>query len=73
VPIHEIRAEVCYRLKIADLLFNKALTDLADGEHIGRYYVNLDPGGAGTLPPSVIPFTWRDRSYYLMTIITKDQ
>jgi len=73
VPIHTVRAAVCYQLKINDPLFDDVLRDI----HLLRIqfsnHLSLDGGLPRDLPPGVKPLTIDNRRYFIMSIFSKNQ
>lgn len=57
VPIHRIRAAVCWELRMSDAEFDAAVYEMLRGERGSDlpYRVNLDPSSYGSLPPSERP------------------
>lgn len=72
--IHELRAEVCHRMKIHGHDFDTVLRNLHSQSLVDdTYVINLDRGGADELPPSEEPFRVGERAFYLITLLTRDQ
>lgn len=75
VPVWELRAAVCWRLRIADAEWDKAINELLHGEHDDlRYQVHLDQASLGQIPGSTRPLvlpssTGLRRIFNVMTII----
>lgn len=70
--IHELRAQVCYRMKIHGHDFDTVLRML----HAQRladeaYAINLDRGGRDEVPPSEEPFHIGERAFYLITLLKR--
>jgi hypothetical protein len=70
VLIHELRAEVCHRLKIHGRTFNAVLEKMHSQtlKH-EKYAINLDRSGGSELLPSEDPFRIGDRAFYLITLL----
>ena len=71
--IHELRAEVCHRMKIHGHDFDTVLRKLHSLSLVHETYViNLDRGGADELPPSEEPFRVGERAFYLITLLKRE-
>jgi hypothetical protein len=71
--IHELRAEVCYRMKIHGHDFDALLRRLHSQSLVDESYaINLDRGGADELPPSEEPFRIGERAFYLITLLKRE-
>ena len=77
VPIYRVRAAACYRLLIADTVFDRALTQLLrnDLDLDIPFGVNIDPAQYGNVPPTELPLrveTSRGaRNYYSMSLVPR--
>ena len=77
VPIHEVRASVCWRLGVPDRVFEDALIQVLTGDSNCDipFRINLDPAQFGTVPPSELPLRLQTRrgiqTYYVMSLIPK--
>jgi len=78
VPVWEARAAVCWRLRIVDDEFDRAVTDMIAGrrgEHL-PWRVHLDQVSVGSIPSSASPVTLTTatagtRAYNVVTIVPK--
>ncbi|MER9168526.1 hypothetical protein NKI12_14295 [Mesorhizobium australicum] len=71
--IHELRAQVCYRMKIHGHDFDSVLRRLHSQSLVDESYaINLDRGGADELPPSEEPFRIGGRAFYLITLLKRE-
>jgi hypothetical protein len=71
--IHELRAEVCHRMKIHGHDFDSVLRKLHAHTLADKTYVlNLDRGGSDEMPPSEEPFRIGDRAFYLITLLKRE-
>jgi hypothetical protein len=70
--IHEVRATVCYRLRIHGWNFNSALRKALNREvTLDGYELHVDSGGGDKLPPSEEPFTLNEKPFYLITVLKR--
>ncbi len=75
VPIHRVRAETCFRLRLPDAVFDRALIDFLAGVRGGDlpFRVNVDPALYGPIPPTELPLRVQTsrgvRTYYSMSIV----
>jgi hypothetical protein len=75
VPIHRVRAEICFRLRIPDAAFDRALIEFLSGSRGGHlpFRVNVDPAIYGSVPPSELPLRVPSqrgvRTYYSMSLV----
>lgn len=78
VPVWEVRAAVCWKLRIVDDEFDRAVTDMIAGrrgqDHPWR--VHLDQVSVGSVPSSATPFVLTTsaagtRTYNVMAIVPK--
>lgn len=77
-PVWELRAAVCWRLRIADSEWDKAIRELLQGGHGDLpYRVHLDQASLGPAPastsPLVIPKAGHRRIFNVMTIIPNNE
>ena len=78
VPVWEARAAVCWKLRIVDDEFDRAVTDMIAG-HRGKdlpWRIHLDQVSVGNTPSSAAPFVLTTsaagtRSYNVITIVPK--
>jgi hypothetical protein len=71
--IHELRADVCHRLKIHGSAFDAVLRRLHSQSLVDETYaINLDRGGGHELPPSEEPFRIDGRAFYLITLLKRE-
>jgi len=74
-PVWELRAAVCWRLRIADSEWDKAIKELLHGDHDDLpYRVHLDQASLGPVPASTSPLvlpssSGHRRIFNVMTII----
>jgi hypothetical protein len=73
-PVWELRAAVCWRLRIADTEWDKAISELLHGAHKDQpYRVHLDQASLGPAPastrPLLLPSPAGSRIFNVMTII----
>ena len=73
VPISDLRALVCYTLKINDEIFNHALRELRGGKWTVDYNITLLRDMYGGVNPSVKPFTIGGNRYYTMSLRKKEE
>ena len=79
VPIHEVRAGVCWNLSTTDGVFERALTLVLSRESESSipFRINLDLAQYGTVPPSEAPLRLPTRrgiqTYFAMSLIPKRQ
>ena len=72
--IHELRAEVCHRMRIHGHDFDSVLRLLhAQKLSDEAYAINLDRGGRDEVPPSEEPFRIGERAFYLITLLKRDK
>jgi hypothetical protein len=79
VPIWEARAAVCWRLRIVDDEFDRAIVDMIAGR-LGLHFqwrVHLDQVSVGSIPSSASPFTLTTavagtRTYNVITVVPKN-
>jgi len=69
VPIHELRAIVCFKLAINDEIFDYVLKGLAEGKYQPKYKVSILRDVHGVLPPSANPLTIGNEHYYTLAIL----
>lgn len=78
VPVWEVRAAVCWKLRIVDDEFDRAVTDMIAGQR-GQdrpWRVHLDQVSVGSVPSSAVPFVLTTsaagtRTYNVMTVVPK--
>lgn len=78
VPVWEVRAAVCWKLKIVDDEFERAVTEMIAGrrgQHL-PWRVHLDQVSVGSIPSSAAPFVLSTqaagiRAYNVMTVVPK--
>ena len=80
VPVHVVRAAVCFRLGLNDADFNTTIRQLLTSEPPDglSYRINLDRAQFGALPPTELPLTIPDRAgrshaYSVMTLVTRTE
>lgn len=78
VPVWEVRASVCWKLRIVDDEFDRAVTDMIAGRRGGDlpWRLHLDQVSIGSMPSSAAPFVLTTsaagtRSYNVMTVVPK--
>ena len=77
VPIHEVRASLCWRLRVPDGVFEDALIQVLTGDSSCDipFRINLDSAQFGTVPPSELPLRLQTRrgiqTYYVMSLVPK--
>ena len=78
-PVWEIRAAVCWRLRISDVEFDRAIEEHTHGEHpdLG-YQLHLDQASLGPAPGSTRPLvlptaSGHRRVFNVMTVIPTDK
>ena len=77
VPIHQVRAGVCWSLRVPDGVFEDALIQVLSGDSDSGipFRINLDPAQFGTVPPSELPLRLQTRrgiqTYYAMSLVPK--
>lgn len=72
VPIHELRAAVCYKLRINDQVFDAAIRGIHQGKSEADYTITLLTDLTETLPPSSSPLRIGDKSFYTLTLMRKE-
>ena len=79
VPIHQVRAGVCWSLGIPDGVFERALLQIlaGEGENTAPFRVNLDPAQFGIVPPSEPPLRLQTgrglRTFFAMSLIPRQR
>lgn len=78
VPVWEVRAAVCWKLRIVDDEFDRAVTDMIAGRRGDElaWRIHLDQVSVGSIPSSAAPFVLTTsaagtRSYNVMTVVPK--
>lgn len=77
VPIYKVRAAVCWRLRIPDAVFDRALVETLAGKRGNAlsFRANVDPAQYGNVPPSELPLrvetTHGIRNYYAMSLVPR--
>ena len=77
VPIHQVRASICWSLGGPDGVFEEALIQVLSGDSNCEipFRINLDSAQFGTVPPSELPLRLQTRrgiqTYYVMSLIPK--
>lgn len=77
VPIYRVRAAVCWRLRVPDAVFDRALVETLAGKRgsDAAFSVNVDPAQYGNVPPSELPLrvetTRGVRIYYAMSLVPR--
>lgn len=75
VPIYRVRAAVCWRLRLPDAVFDRALVEFLRRDQEESFGINVDPAQYGSVPPSVLPLriqTSRGVKFYnSMSIVPK--
>jgi len=77
VPIYKVRAAVCWRLRIPDAVFDRALVETLAGKRGNdlSFRANVDPAQYGNVPPSELPLrvetTHGIRNYYAMSLVPR--
>ncbi|RWI04349.1 hypothetical protein [Mesorhizobium sp.] len=78
VPVWEARAAVCWKLRIVDDEFDRAVTDIIAGRrgHDLPWRVHLDQVSVGSVPTSAVPFILTTaaagtRTYNVITVVPK--
>jgi hypothetical protein len=75
VPIYIVRAHVCWRLRIADAVFDRALFEFLVGERGADlpFRLNLDPAQYGSVPPTELPLriehSGQSKTYYSLSLV----
>jgi hypothetical protein len=79
VPIYRVRAAVCWRLRVSDALFNRALAEFLRGERGDSepFAANVDPTQYGSVPPSERGLQLETKrglqTYYSMSLIPRNE
>ena len=70
VPIHELRASVCYKLKINDEIFDHVVSGLYHGEYDKSmdYSIVLLKDLFGAIPPSAEPLVIGTKRFYSISV-----
>lgn len=78
VPVWEVRAAVCWKLRIVDDEFDRAVTDMIAGRRgeLLPWRLHLDQVSVGNAPSSAAPFVLTTsavgtRTYNVMTVVPK--
>lgn len=78
VPVWDVRAAVCWKLRIVDDEFDRAVTDMIAGRRGNQlpWRIHLDQVSIGSLPSSAAPFVLTTsaagtRTYNVMTVVPK--
>ena len=77
VPIYRVRASVCWRLRITDSVFDRALYQVLAGDSNSDipFGVNVDVAQYGNVPPSELPLRLPTKrglqTYYAMSLVPK--
>lgn len=78
VPVWEVRAAVCWKLRIVDDEFDRAVTDMIAGRRGDQlpWRIHLDQVSVGNTPSSAAPFVLTTsavgtRTYNVMTVVPK--
>jgi hypothetical protein len=78
VPVWEVRAAVCWKLRIVDDEFDRAVTDMIAGRRGDQlpWRIHLDQVSVGSIPSSAAPFVLTTsaagtRTYNVMTVVPK--
>jgi hypothetical protein len=78
VPVWEVRAAVCWKLRIVDDEFDRSVTDMIAGRRGDElpWRIHLDQVSVGSVPSSAAPFVLTTsaggtRAYNVMTVIPK--
>lgn len=78
VPVWEARAAVCWKLRIVDDEFDRAVTDMIAGRRGEQlpWRIHLDQVSVGSIPSSAAPFILTTtaagtRAYNVMTVVPK--
>lgn len=78
VPVWEVRAAVCWKLRIVDDEFDRAVTDMIAGRRGEQlpWRIHLDQVSVGNIPSSAAPFVLTTsavgtRAYNVMTVVPK--
>lgn len=75
VPIYRVRAHVCWRLRIVDAVFDRALLEFLLGERGAQlpFRLNLDPAQYGSVPPTELPLriehSGQSKTYYSLSLV----
>jgi hypothetical protein len=72
VPIHELRAAVCFRLRINDEVFDAVVTDIYKGKVTTNYTLTLLTDLPRILPPSASPLQIGEKSFYTLTLMPEE-
>jgi hypothetical protein len=78
VPVWEVRAAVCWKLRVVDDEFDRAVTDMIAGRRGDAlpWHIHLDQVSVGSIPSSATPFVLTTsaagtRTYNVMTVVPK--
>jgi hypothetical protein len=78
LPVWEVRAAVCWKLRIVDDEFDRAITEMIAGRRAQDrpWRVHLDQVSVGPIPSSAVPFiittgSAGTRTYNVMTVVPK--
>lgn len=78
IPVWEVRAAVCWKLRIVDDEFDRAVTDMIAGRRAQElpWRVHLDQFSVGSIPSSAAPFVLTTaaagtRTYNVMTVVPR--
>ena len=68
VPIHEVRAIVCYDLKLNDVTFDTVVGRIVSGDLRPKDQLTVLDHIVAPLPPSEKPLNFNGTNYYMMTL-----
>ncbi len=72
IPIYELRAAVCYKLKINDDLFDATITKIFQEKLQPNFNLTLLTDLMGTMPPSALPLKIGDKCFYSLSVMSKE-
>jgi len=73
VPIHELRAAVCYKLAINDEIFDHVVRGIAEGRYKPSYKISLLRDMYEALPPSANPLIVRNEISYTISVLIPEK
>lgn len=73
VPIHELRAAVCYKLAINDEIFDYMVKGIVEGRYNPGYQISLLRDMYGALPPSANPLIMGNEIFYTISVLRPEK
>lgn len=73
VPIHELRAAVCYKLVINDEIFDYVVKGIVEERYKPRYQISLLRDMSQALPPSANPLVMGNELFYTISVVRPEK